>query len=109
MSVVIGGISGPGWYHQPDPTGTSPVTTSARTYITIRDSILPAGTDLPPVSQPFFDGLEPDDLSKWLSDRTEGDNLDTHQHTRKLPSVDENTWRITVLEAEIKGSAHFRP
>lgn len=102
MSVVIGGISGPGWYHQPDPTGTSPVTTSARTYITIRDSILPAGTDLPPVSQPFFDGLEPDDLSKWLSDRTEGDNLDTHQHTRKLPSVDENTWRITVLEAEIK-------
>jgi hypothetical protein len=39
MSVVIGGISGPGWCQQPDPTGTSPVTTSARTYTTLRDSI----------------------------------------------------------------------
>jgi hypothetical protein len=39
MSVVIGGISGPGWCQQPDPTGTSPVTASARTYTTLRDSI----------------------------------------------------------------------
>jgi hypothetical protein len=34
-----------GWRKQPDPTGTSPVTTSARTYTTLRDSIL-TGADL---------------------------------------------------------------
>lgn len=49
-----------------------------------------------------------DDLSKWLSGRTEnasfkGGNLDIHQHTRKPPAIDENTLRIAVLEAEIKG------
>jgi hypothetical protein len=45
MSVVIGGISGPGWCQQPDPTGTSPVTTSTRTYTTLRDSIQDYGID----------------------------------------------------------------
>ena len=39
MSVVIGRISGPGWCQQPDPTGTTQVTTSARTYTTPSDSI----------------------------------------------------------------------
>lgn len=45
-----------------------------------------------------------DDLSKWLSDRTDnasvkGDNSDTY----KPPAINENTLRIAVLEAEIKG------
>lgn len=45
-----------------------------------------------------------DDLSKWLSDRTDnasvkGDNSDTY----KPPAIDEKTLRIAVLEAEIKG------
>jgi hypothetical protein len=40
MSVVIGGMSGPGWCRQPDPTGTSPVTTSARTRTTNRYGIV---------------------------------------------------------------------
>jgi hypothetical protein len=31
MSVVVGGPPGPDWRQQPDPAGTSPVTTSART------------------------------------------------------------------------------
>ncbi|OZB14551.1 MAG: hypothetical protein B7X55_11080 [Rhodobacterales bacterium 34-62-10] len=34
MSFVIGGISSPGWWQQPDLTGTSPMTTSATTYTT---------------------------------------------------------------------------
>ncbi|WP_282029960.1 helix-turn-helix domain-containing protein [Paracoccus marcusii] len=45
-----------------------------------------------------------DDLSKWLSNRTDnasgkGDSSGTY----KTPSMDENTLRIAVLEAEIKG------
>ena len=34
IPAVIGGIPGPGWCRQPDPTGTSPVSASARTYTT---------------------------------------------------------------------------
>lgn len=45
-----------------------------------------------------------DDLSKWLSNRTDnassrGDSSDTY----KPPAIDENALRIAVLEAEIKG------
>lgn len=48
--------------------------------------------------------IKPDDLSKWLSGRTDnasgkGDNSATY----KPPTIDENTLRIAMLEAEIKG------
>lgn len=45
-----------------------------------------------------------DDLSKWLSDRTGSASGKTdNSDTRKPSSIDENTLRIAVLEAEIKG------
>ena len=39
MSSAIGGLSGQGWYYEPDPTGTSPMTASARTHSTPVDTI----------------------------------------------------------------------
>jgi len=47
--------------------------------------------------------IKPDDLSKWLSDRSDNaigksDNSDTY----KPPAIDENTLRVAMLEAEIK-------
>ena len=46
MSLVIGGISSPGWCQQPDLTGTSSVTTSARTYTTLWGTILLPGVGI---------------------------------------------------------------
>lgn len=48
--------------------------------------------------------IDPDELSKWLSDRTDiaTDNA-VSPDSQRLAFVDENTIRIAVLEAELKG------
>jgi hypothetical protein len=48
--------------------------------------------------------IKPDDLAKWLSERTVNASAKAHNSdTLKIPAIDEKDLRIAVLEAELKG------
>lgn len=48
--------------------------------------------------------IDPEELSKWLSERTDIANDKTvNSDSQQLPTADENIIRIAVLEAELKG------
>lgn len=48
--------------------------------------------------------IDPADLSKWLSDRSDTVTLKTvNNDSQRVPPTDENLVRIAVLEAELKG------